>query len=340
VSLLGSGVDTLLRKEPCVSTKLAADSDWYDQEITLVDSAGFRLGDGVALMTRNPHTKAVDVARRTLVARNGNRFKLDRALRENFWLVGETTVGALFPLLCCEEIADVTIENLALDGNKAANQNFNGNYAGCVFCQDCSRLTFRGVTARNYNGDGVSWQVCHDVVVEDCHIHDNADLGLHPGSGSQRPVIRNNVSERNSIGIFFCWGVKYGLAERNRLDGNSTYGISIGHRDDENLIRDNEVLNSGVAGVLFRPERGEGYTAKGNRLERNQIVDSGSEDGIAIDVQGVTANNVIAGNTLRETRGPATRIGIKLGEQTGAMELTDNTIEGFATPVSDLRKSS
>ncbi|GIS58084.1 MAG: hypothetical protein CM1200mP2_03090 [Planctomycetaceae bacterium] len=47
-----------------------------------------------------------------------------------------------------------------------------------------------GVEARNNNGDGISWQICHDVVVENCHSHDNADLGLHPGSGSQRPLIR------------------------------------------------------------------------------------------------------------------------------------------------------
>ena len=44
-------------------------------------------------------------------------------------------------------------ENLALDGNKANNENLDGNYAGCVFLQDCSRVTMRGVTARSYNGD-------------------------------------------------------------------------------------------------------------------------------------------------------------------------------------------
>src|ERR1700688_681284 len=41
VRLLGSGAETVLIKEPSVSTQLAADSDWYDQEITLADAAGF-----------------------------------------------------------------------------------------------------------------------------------------------------------------------------------------------------------------------------------------------------------------------------------------------------------
>ena len=75
--------DTL--KEPALASKLTADSDWYDQEITLADARGFQVGDGVCLRGRNPHHGGMTVLKRTLVARSGNRFKLDRALRENFW---------------------------------------------------------------------------------------------------------------------------------------------------------------------------------------------------------------------------------------------------------------
>ncbi|MEZ6077734.1 MAG: right-handed parallel beta-helix repeat-containing protein [Pirellulaceae bacterium] len=93
------------------------------------------------------------------------------------------------PLLSSEHIADVTIENLTLDGNGQQTENFNGNFGGCIFLQDCNRYTLRGVETRNYNGDGISFQICHDVVVEDCYSHGNSDLGIHPGSGSQRPLI-------------------------------------------------------------------------------------------------------------------------------------------------------
>ena len=78
-------------------------------------------------------------------------------------------------------------------------------------------------------------------MVEDCHSHDHTGLGLHPGSGSQRPLIRNNKLVGNHIGLFFCWGVKYGLAEENTIEDTKTAGISIGHRDTDNLIRDNTV---------------------------------------------------------------------------------------------------
>jgi hypothetical protein len=337
VRLLGSGEDSLLVKAPSATTKLAADSDWFDQEITLADAAGFRVGDGVCLRTRNPHNGAMEVAKRTLVARDGARFKLDRALRQNFWLMGESTVSTLFPILSGEEIEGVTIENLALDGDKAHNDNLDGNYAGCIFLQDCRRIAIRGVTARNYNGDGISWQICHDVTVEHCHSHDNAGLGLHPGSGSQRPVIRDNRLEANDIGIFFCWGVKYGLAEKNAIRGNRKYGVSIGHRDTNNLICDNEIVGSGEAGVLFRPERGKDFAPHRNRLERNRILDSGTEEGIGVDVQGQTEQVVIASNEIRETREPMRRIGVRVGKETREVTLTDNRIEGFSQAVLEAR---
>ena len=231
----------------------------------------------------------------------------------------------------------MAIENLTLDGNKEHNDNLDGNHAGCIFLQDCSRIAIRCVTARNYNGDGISWQVCHDVTVENCHSHDHTGLGLHPGSGSQRPVIKNNRLEHNDIGLFFCWGVKYGLAEGNMVYGSRSYGISIGHRDTENLIVENEVVRSAKAGVLFRPERGKDFAPHRNILERNRIVDSGSESGVAVDVQGETQDVTIAGNEIRETRGPAQRIGIRLGSTTSQVHLADNRFSGLSRDLEDLR---
>ncbi|RPI88310.1 MAG: right-handed parallel beta-helix repeat-containing protein [Planctomycetaceae bacterium] len=337
VRVVGSGTDTEIVKAPSVKTKLSADSDWYDQEITLADAAGFRVGDGICLRAKNPHHTGSNVAKRTLVARSGNRFKLDRPLRENFWEMGDPTVATLFPLFSGEYINQVVIENLVLDGNKANSENLDGNYAGCVFLQDCNRISIRGVTARNFNGDGLSWQICHDVLVENCHSHDNAGLGLHPGSGSQRPTMRNNTLERNDIGIFFCWGVKFGLAEKNTLRDNLSYGVSIGHRDNNNLVRDNEIAGSGKVGVLFRPERGKPFAPHRNRFESNRITNSGPADGVAIDVQGETEAIVLERNVIRETRDPMQRVGIRIGKQTRDVKLIDNSIAGVATAVDDQR---
>ncbi len=338
IRILGSGAESILIKEPSIKVKLAADSDWYDQEITLEDAQGFQVGDGVCLRTKNPHNGGQTVLKRTLIARSGNRFKIDKALRENFWQVGESTAATLFPIFSGELIKNVVIENITLDGNKANNQLLDGNHAGCVFLQDCNRVVMRKVEARNYHGDGLSWQICHDCIVEDSHSHDNTGLGLHPGSGSQRPIMRRNKLERNDIGIFFCWGVKNGLAEDNIIADNRGSGVSIGHRDTDNLVRKNEILRSGKAGVLFRPERGKGFAGDRNRIEFNRIVDTGAADGIGVDVQGFTDAIQLSSNQIQETREPMQRIGVRLGENTGTVKLAENKIEGFSKAVTDLRK--
>ncbi len=336
VRLQGAGADTVVIKEPSATTKLMADSDWYDQEVTLADAAGFEVGDGVCIRAKNVDTGANVVIKRTLVARDGNRFKLDRALRENVWKLGDATISTLFPILSGENISDVVIENLTLDGDRAKNANLDGNHAGCIFLQDCNRIAIRGVIARNFNGDGISWQICHDVIVENCISGNNAGLGLHPGSGSQRPIIRNNRLEGNDIGIFFCWGVKFGLAESNSIAGNRV-GVSIGHRDTDNLIVHNEIARSKEVGVLFRPERGKEFAGHRNRIESNRIVDNGAEKGAAVDVQGATESIVLIGNEITDTRTPAGRIAVRLGPETKDIQLRENRITGFAREVERLK---
>ena len=341
VRLRGSGLDSVITKIASETIPLADDSDWYDQEITLSAPGNFRVGDGVVLRATNPHDGGATVIKRTLIARSENRFKLNDGLRENLWLSGKPTCASLFPLLTSEHTADVLIEDLTLDGNRAQNDNLDGNYAGCIFLQDCNRYTIRRVTARNYNGDGISFQVCHDIVVEDCHSHDHAGLGLHPGSGSQRPRIARNRLERNEIGLFWCWGVKFGMAEANKIADNRSYGISVGHNDTDNVMCDNDITGSGKAGVLFRDEAGgKNFWPHRNVLERNRIVNSGGPDGIAIDIQGRTSDLRIVGNELKELREPAQRIGVRIGAQAGRITLDDNRIDGFSVTMRDERPAA
>jgi nitrous oxidase accessory protein NosD len=179
----------------------------------------------------------------------------------------------------------------------------------------------------------MSWQICHDVEVENCYSHHHNGLGLHPGSGSQRPVMRGNKLELNKIGIFFCWGVRHGLAENN-INLENDIGISIGHRDTDNYILNNDVLRSKKGGIVFRPDtRGKDFGPHRNRVEKNRIVDSGNETGIGIDVRGNIRDIILKANEIRETRGARQRVGVHVGKQTREVRLEGNKIEGFKSPV-------
>ena len=145
--------------------------------------------------------------------------------------------------------------------------------------------------------------------------------------------MRRNKLERCQIGLFFCWGVKYGLAEDNTILDIKGQGISIGHRDTDNIVRKNVVRNSGQTGILFRPERGSGFCGHRNLIEQNIIENSGSESGVAIDIQGGTEQITLRQNKIQETRGAAQRVGIRLGKETKDITLADNVFAGLMKDV-------
>jgi hypothetical protein len=67
VRLVGNGTDSVLFKEPSVATKLIVDGDHWDQEITLAESKGFQVGDGVRLVSKDPYGKGTNIIQRTLI---------------------------------------------------------------------------------------------------------------------------------------------------------------------------------------------------------------------------------------------------------------------------------
>jgi hypothetical protein len=338
VRLLGSGKDSVLFKEPSATTKLIVDGDHWDQEITLADPDGFQVGDGVRLVSKDPYGKGTNIIQRTLIASRGNRFKLDRRLEERFHLEGDPQVATNFALIQCTGVADAIIENITVDGNKAHNEMLDKGMFddGAIRFDESNRITARGVTVRNFYCDGMVWGISHDVLVENCHLDDGARLALHSGSGSQRSIVRGNHVRHSAEGIYFCWGAQHGLYEKNVIE-DCNYGMTFGHCDSDNLIRDNDIRRSREAGIHFRGGN-KTFAPHRNRIEANLIVDSGGDKGIAIDVTGETESVAIINNELRETRGPRSRIGIQIGAQTRGIRVEGNRIDGFATPISDLSK--
>jgi len=338
VRLIGSGTDSVLFKEPSTTTKIIVDGDHWDQEITLADPKGFQVGDGVRLVSKDPYGKGNNIIQRTLIAAHGNRFKLDRRLEERFHLEGNPQIATNFALLQCTNATDVVIENIAVNGNKAHNDMLDKGMFddGSIRLDESNRVTVRNVTVRDFYCDGIVWGISHDVLVENCDVADGVRLALHSGSGSQRSIVRGNRMRHSGEGIYFCWGAQHGLYEKNIIE-DCNYGMTFGHSDSDNLIRDNDIRRSGEAGIHFRGG-GKAFAPHRNRIEGNRIIDSGGEKGVAIDINGETEAVVIAKNELRETRKPLKRVGILIGAETRDIRCTDNDIQGFATPISDLRK--
>ena len=101
-------------------------------------------------------------------------------------------------------------------------------------------------------------------------------------------------------------------------------GVSIGHRDTDNLITRNTVQNSREAAVLFRPENGPSFAGHRNRIESNRFIDNAPAGGAVIDIQGGTESITIRSNTFTESRSGAARIAVKQGPETKDIAVDDN----------------
>lgn len=341
--LIGAGEGTILRKCPSAATPLVDDTDWYDTTVHVKDPSIFRVDGGLLLRSKCPfYANRMLNIKLTVTGIEGNVIHIDRDPREDLWPEAGAEAVTLFPVVTGNYVNDVTIENLTIDGNRAENQHLDGNYSGGIFVQDCDRVVVRNVTTRDNNGDGISWQICDDVTIENCHSLNNADLGLHPGSGSQRPVMRNNTVIGCGIGLYFCWGIKDGLAEGNLIEDSKQYGLSIGHRDTDNMIRDNVIRRSGINGIQFRDHKYARRNAHRNVFEGNLIEDSGTKgDCVAIEMVGQTEDVVLRNNRIVDTRRRSAsrqRIGVRVGSHIKRLKLEGNEFAGMEVDVLNLRK--
>jgi len=327
VTVRGTPGKTVLRKADSVTSVLALDGDYGEEQATVANAAGFEVGSGVAIWDSQSGGFHTTVGR--ITGRNGNTFSFDSPLNADCMVDNKAKAATVFPVVSGRDIEGAHVEDLIIDGNKSNNDNLNGCRGAGIYLYRAFGTVIRNCVVKNYNGDGISFQQSNDVVVEDCVSEGNASLGLHPGSGSQRPVVRRCVARDNGEdGLFLCWRVRYGVFEENTLENNGRFGISIGHKDTDNLLRLNKVRSNHEDGICFRNES-LGMAGHRNRLEENIIENNGLKRQVAgIRVRGETRDLVFNRNVIRDTRDQKLQsIGIKIEEKAGPLQLHDNQID-------------
>lgn len=339
VTVRGTPGKTVLRKAGGAVSALALDGDYGEEQVTVADPAGFEVGAGVAIWDSGSGGFHTTVAR--ITGRNGNTFSIDRPLNADCMVHNRAKAATVFPVVSGYDLEGARVEHLIIDGNKENNVHLNGCRGAGIFLYRGFGTTIAGCTVRNYNGDGISFQQSNDVTVEGCVSEQNASLGIHPGSGSQRPNVRDCVARRNGEdGLFLCWRVRHGVFEGNLLEANGRFGISIGHKDSDNLLRRNQVRGNHEDGIFFRDET-LGMAGHRNRIENNIIENNGvKRDAAGIRIRGETRDVILKDNVIRDTRPEGDRrqkIGIQFEEKVGPVSAEGNAIEA-PVKVKDQRK--
>ena len=329
VTVKGKMGKTILRKADGVVSALALDGDFGEQQITVQNPDGFIVGGGIAVWDDRAGGFHTTVAR--ITGRHGNTFSIDKPLMADCMVRNKAKAATVFPVVSGYHIEGARVEGVIINGNKDSNVHLNGCRGAGIFLYRAFGTVIKDCIVRDYNGDGISFQQSNDVSVDGCVCEGNTFLGLHPGSGSQRPRVRNCLARNNGTdGLFLCWRVRHGVFRDNVLEGNGRFGISIGHKDSDNLLCFNVVRLNHQDGIFFRNET-LGMAAHRNRLEENVIENNGVDREVAgIRIRGQTNDLVFKNNVIRDTRPTDSQtqtVGIRIEEQVGQIILEGNKIE-------------
>jgi parallel beta-helix repeat protein len=325
---------TILKKSAGVESPLVEDGDYGESQLRVADPAKFQPGMGLSVLD-DTLKSGWDISVTTVTAVEGNVLRIhpmtlrDYGVSEQHALVRNT-----FPILCAVEAEGVVFENLTVDGNKDENAYIDGCRGGAIYAYIARDITIRNCVARNYNGDGISFQITDNVQVLNCESYGHTGYGIHPGTGSDRPMVKDSrIHDNGQVGLFLCWRARHGQFLNNTIEKNGQYGISIGHKDTDNLFVNNTVSGNGFCGVLFRRET-LSNSGHRNTFKENKILNNGdTKQGYGFYVEPYAGNIVITGNRIADTRTGkecTQRYGIYVLAGAGPIQAADNTMEGHA----------
>jgi polygalacturonase len=334
INLKGSGKETILHKIDGFISKLIDDADYGEKKLTVEDPSGFSIGMAVHIYD-SKHNNAWEVFTAVITSIEGNILNIDNYLLRDYRSDRDAFVSTASSIISIVEAENVRIENLSIDGNKEKNEFINGCRGGGVYLYDVKDVLIDKIILKDFNGDGISWQMTKNVTVSHCDVSGCGKDGLHPGTGSYYTIIEENLSHHNErCGLYICWRVQNGQVRKNKFHHNNKYGICTGHKDSNILFEKNHIFQNGEDGIHFRKER-EVNAPQKNIFRENIIEDNGVKGpGYGLYFNSPVKEIIIENNIIRNLILQTQIAAIYLYQKDLAVILRNNIIENHK--VSDI----
>jgi hypothetical protein len=329
VTVRGTKDKTILKKSRGVESALAEDGDYGESALAVAEPQKFRPGMGISVVDDKLNS-GWDITVTSVTDIKGPYLILNpMTVRDYDQEHLHAKVRNVFPILAVMNAEKVTLEDITVDGNKDENAYIDGCRGGAIYLYNVRDIIVRNCTARNYNGDGISFQITENVQILNCESFGHTGYGVHPGTGSARPLVKGcRLHNNGQIGLFLCWRVRHGRFEDNTIEDNGRYGISIGHKDTDNEFVNNTIARNGSTGVYFRKETPKNSGHR-NVFRNNTVVDNGSaKDGYGFYISDATKDIVIEKNKIADTRkaGATQKVAIFKTPGAGSVSSRDNDL--------------
>jgi Endopolygalacturonase len=329
MSLVGSGLNTILKKCKGFRSVFTLDADYGELQITVADASGFKPGMGVAIYDEGQRS-GWDLTTARITGIKGNVIYIDDYLLRDYHADKKGTISNNCSVISAVGAENVRIANLTVDGSRETNDMIDGCRAGGIYLHKVHKAIVENVTVRNFNCDGISWQLTEYVTVRNCEVYGCANSGLHPGTGSPFTLIEgNNCHNNDGYGLFVCWRVRNGNVRNNSFHNNGINGICTGHKDTDMLFADNHIYENGSDGIQLRGELPQNAPHrnifKNNLIENNGIKEKGYGISINCRAEGV----ILEDNIVRNTGGGKQIAALLLTANSLPVEMKNNKISGL-----------
>lgn len=331
VSVRGTPGRTILRKSVGVESLLVEDGDYGESQLRVAEPQKFRPGMGISVTDKRLHSDW-DISVTTIKSIEGDSLRIDpMTLRDYSAEEQQAAIRNTFPILCAIETDRVLIADIIVDGNKAENEYIDGCRGGAIYLYRSKNAIVRNCVVQNYNGDGISFQITENIQILNCESHGNTGYGIHPGAGSALTAVQGCHIHNNGVGLFLCWRVRNGRFEHNSIESNREFGISIGHKDTDNVFANNTIAGNGKAGIYFRKETFKN-SAHRNSFRGNKVLNNGgANEGYGFYIEPLAGDLLISNNQILDTRAGkerTQRYGVYKAAGVGNVKVTDNEMEG------------
>jgi parallel beta-helix repeat protein len=333
VTVRGVAGKTILQKSRGIESPLVEDGDYGETFLALAEPQKFHPGMGIAVTDDTSNSGWAITISSVAEVKAPYVIINPMTVRDYDEEQHHARVTNTFPILCAIDGANIVLEDLVVDGNRAENAYIDGCRGGAIYMYRVRNVTVRNCTARNYNGDGISFQISDGVQVLNSESYGHAGYGVHPGTGSVNSLVKNcHMRDNGDIGLFLCWRVRHGRFENNVIENNGHYGISIGHKDTDNEFVGNTIARNGITGVYFRRETPKNSGSR-NVFRDNKVLDNGNaREGYGFYIEPHAGDLVINGNQIGDTRStnPTQRYGIYKARGAGSIDARNNSMSGHS----------
>jgi nitrous oxidase accessory protein NosD len=327
IKLIGSGTETILKRIDGYHSKFIIDADFGELKLTVEDVSGFDVGMSVQV-TNDPNSECWDVSTGVITDIVDNVIYIDTHLIRDYDCEQNgmvTNAGSCISVLNAQ---NVFVSNLTIDGNKEKNDLLDGCNGGGIAIIKSKYVTVENVHVKDFNGEGITWQITENVTIRNSEISGCTNMGLHPGTGSPNSLIEGNNSHDNKVGMFICWRVHHSIVKDNQFHNNSDCGISTGHKDSDVVFKNNHIFENGSDGVFFRDEDAKNSPHR-NSFINNIVENNGTiKGGYGFFFNGNASDVLLEDNIIRDNKNGTQKAAIFINKNTPPPKEINNKMSG------------